>query len=156
MKAWLVDWGHEEVHEEIKNLYAQTLTGKSWIGMAINGTNGYLIRYWLDGRVKAHIFICYLSYLLMKTLEHMLKKGGLNKNEDTIFRSGERSYRLLHIDRDKKKQVLARLRSATGAGAGYRKLTRVSIQSEGNRLLSHAHISFPQEARKLFEDISER
>ena len=33
------------------------------------------IRHWLDGRVKAHIFICYLSYLLMKTLEHMLKKG---------------------------------------------------------------------------------
>ena len=32
VKAWLVDWGHEEVHEEIKNfseLYAQTLTGKS-------------------------------------------------------------------------------------------------------------------------------
>ena len=33
--------------------------------------------HWLDGRVKAHIFICYLSYLLMKTVEHMLKKGGL-------------------------------------------------------------------------------
>ena len=31
------------------------------------------IRHWLDGRVKAHIFICYLPYLLMKTLEHMLK-----------------------------------------------------------------------------------
>ena len=35
--------------------------------------------HWLDGRVKAHIFICYLSYLLMKTLEHMLKKGGLGE-----------------------------------------------------------------------------
>ena len=35
------------------------------------------IRHWLDGRVKAHI--CYLSYLLMKTLEHMLKKGGLGE-----------------------------------------------------------------------------
>ncbi len=35
------------------------------------------IRHWLAGRVKAHIFICYLSYLLMKALEHMLKKGGL-------------------------------------------------------------------------------
>ena len=74
----MVDWGHEEVHEEIKKnfseLYAQTLTGKSWIGTAINGTNGYLIRHWLDRRVKARIFICYLSYLLMKTLEHMLKK----------------------------------------------------------------------------------
>jgi len=35
------------------------------------------ICHWLDGRVKAHIFICCLSYLLMKTLEHMFKKGGL-------------------------------------------------------------------------------
>ena len=35
------------------------------------------ICHWLDRRVKAHIFICYLSYLLMKTVEHMLKKGGL-------------------------------------------------------------------------------
>ena len=38
------------------------------------------IRHWLDGRVKAHIFMCYLSYLLMKTLEHLLKKGGLTMN----------------------------------------------------------------------------
>ena len=35
------------------------------------------ICHWLDRRVKAHMFICYLSYLLMKTVEHMLKKGGL-------------------------------------------------------------------------------
>jgi len=74
------------------------------------------------------------------------------ENEDPIFRCGERSYGLLHIDGDEKKQVLARPRSATG----YRKLTRASIQSEGDRLLSHAHISFPQKARKSVEDISER
>jgi len=41
---------------------------------ALNSRLGSAIRHWLDGRVKAHIFICYLSYLLMKTLEHMLKK----------------------------------------------------------------------------------
>jgi hypothetical protein len=35
-----------------------------------------------DGKDKAHIFMCYLSYLLMKTLEHMLKKGGLTMNAE--------------------------------------------------------------------------
>jgi len=44
------------------------------------------IRHWLDGRVKAHIFICYLSYLLMKTLEHMLKKGGLKVNAENSLK----------------------------------------------------------------------
>jgi len=44
------------------------------------------IRHWLDGRVKAHIFICYLSYLLMKTLEHMLKKGGLKMNAENALK----------------------------------------------------------------------
>jgi transposase len=40
------------------------------------------IRHWLDGRVKAHIFICYLSYLLMKALEYKLKKGRLKMNAE--------------------------------------------------------------------------
>ncbi|MCK4736585.1 MAG: IS1634 family transposase, partial [Methanophagales archaeon] len=44
------------------------------------------IRHWLDGRVKAHIFICYLSYLLMKTLEHMLKKGGLTMSAENALK----------------------------------------------------------------------
>ena len=44
------------------------------------------IRHWLDGRVKAHIFMCYLSYLLMKTLEHMLKKGGLTMNAENALK----------------------------------------------------------------------
>ena len=44
------------------------------------------IRHWLDRRVKARIFICYLSYLLMKTLEHMLKKGGLKMNAENALK----------------------------------------------------------------------
>lgn len=44
------------------------------------------IRHWLDGRVKAHIFICYLSYLLLKTLEHMLKKGGLKMSAENALK----------------------------------------------------------------------
>ena len=51
------------------------------------------IRHWLDRRVKAHIFICYLSYLLMKTLEHILKKGRL-KLMIAIILAGGKSNRL--------------------------------------------------------------
>ncbi len=39
-----------------------------------------------DGKDKAHIFMCYLSYLLIKTLEHMLKKGGLTMNAENALK----------------------------------------------------------------------
>lgn len=32
------------------------------------------IRHWLSNRVKAHVFICYLSYLLLSLLKYRLKK----------------------------------------------------------------------------------
>ena len=32
------------------------------------------IKHWLEERVKAHIFICYISYLLLSLLEHKLQK----------------------------------------------------------------------------------
>ena len=44
------------------------------------------IRHWLDGRGKAHIFMCYLSYLLMKTLERILKEVGLTMNAENALK----------------------------------------------------------------------
>jgi transposase len=35
------------------------------------------VRHWLEDRVKSHVFICYMSYLLLSILEHKLKKDGL-------------------------------------------------------------------------------
>ena len=35
------------------------------------------IRHWKDNRVKAHIFLCVLAYLLQKVLEHKLELNGL-------------------------------------------------------------------------------
>lgn len=32
------------------------------------------VRHWLANRVKAHVFICYLSYLLLSLLKHRLRK----------------------------------------------------------------------------------
>lgn len=36
------------------------------------------IKHWLEERVKAHVFICYLSYLLLSLLESKLKKINLS------------------------------------------------------------------------------
>lgn len=38
------------------------------------------IRKWLDERVKAHIFICYISYLILSALNHQLSKKKLQFN----------------------------------------------------------------------------
>jgi transposase len=39
------------------------------------------IRHWLYNRVKAHVFICYLSYLLLSILHNRLKKIGISAEE---------------------------------------------------------------------------
>ena len=36
------------------------------------------IRFWLNKRVKAHVFICYLSYLLLSVFKLNLESKGLN------------------------------------------------------------------------------
>lgn len=36
------------------------------------------IRFWLTGKVKAHIFICYLSYLLLSLLDYKLRTTNTN------------------------------------------------------------------------------
>ena len=36
------------------------------------------IRHWLEDRVKTHIFICYLSYLLITLLEYKLRRSGVH------------------------------------------------------------------------------
>jgi transposase len=42
------------------------------------------IRHWLYNRVKAHVFICYLSYLLLSLLQNRLKKIGISAEEALI------------------------------------------------------------------------
>ena len=34
-------------------------------------------RCWLENRVRVHVFICYLAYLLSRVLEYKLRKGGM-------------------------------------------------------------------------------
>jgi len=35
------------------------------------------VRFWLANRVKGHIFVCYLAYLLLSVLEYKLRKTGI-------------------------------------------------------------------------------
>ncbi|RIJ91577.1 MAG: hypothetical protein DCC43_14210 [Candidatus Brocadia sp.] len=39
------------------------------------------VRFWLTNRVKGHIFVCYLAYLLLSVLEYRLKKIGIKATE---------------------------------------------------------------------------
>ena len=39
------------------------------------------IRHWLSNRVTAHVFICYLSYLLLSLLKYRLRKTGITPEE---------------------------------------------------------------------------
>lgn len=59
--------------EEIIHAYFE----KDRIEKAFRTMKGLLemdkIRFWLTGRVKAHIFVCYLSYLLLSLLDYKLR-----------------------------------------------------------------------------------
>lgn len=39
------------------------------------------VRFWLANRVREHIFVCYLAYLLLSVLEHKLRKLGITSAE---------------------------------------------------------------------------
>ena len=39
------------------------------------------VRFWLTNRVKGHIFVCYLAYLLLAVLEYRLEKIGIKATE---------------------------------------------------------------------------
>jgi transposase len=48
----------------------------------INGvTNLQPIRYWPSNRVKAHVFVCYLSCLLLSLLKYRLGKIGISAED---------------------------------------------------------------------------
>jgi transposase len=45
------------------------------------------IRHWNPQRVKAHIFLCLVAYLLLMVLQHVLKKIGVTKRLDKVLRA---------------------------------------------------------------------
>ena len=64
---------HLPKEEMIRLYFDKDLVEKAF--HSIKGiTNLQPIRHWLSNRVKAHVFICYLSYLLLSLLKYRLKK----------------------------------------------------------------------------------
>ena len=71
------------------------------------------IRHWLYNRVTAHVFICYLSYLLLSMLQYKLKKSGISATEALIelesmykvyLRDAKKGFRISRIVTLSKKQ----------------------------------------------------
>jgi transposase len=71
------------------------------------------VRHWLYNRVTAHVFICYLAYLLLALLQHQLKSIGISAEEallelETMYkvylRDSRRDFRLSRVVTMTKKQ----------------------------------------------------
>lgn len=64
------------------------------------------IRNWLDERVKSHIFICYLSYLLLSILNYKLKKSGMNFGAIESIEKLETMYKIYLTDNKTKNEFV--------------------------------------------------
>lgn len=56
------------------------------------------VRHWLTGRVKAHVFICYLSYLHLSWMGMLLKKYGMAMSPIKALEALETIYRVKLTD----------------------------------------------------------
>ncbi len=45
------------------------------------------IRYWNPQRVKAHVFLCTVTYLILMVIQHILRKIGATKRPDKVLRT---------------------------------------------------------------------
>ena len=60
------------------------------------------VRFWLNERVIAHVFICYLSYLLLSILKLNLKNKGINISPEQAIEDLEDMYNVYLYDKKKK------------------------------------------------------
>jgi transposase len=57
------------------------------------------VRHWLTGRVRAHIFICYLAYLHLSWMKMLLKKSGISMSPVKALESLETIYKVKLTDK---------------------------------------------------------
>jgi hypothetical protein len=62
------------------------------------------VRFWLANRVRGHIFVCYLAYLLLSVLEYKLRKIGIKAPE--ALETLESLYRVYITDPKSKNQFI--------------------------------------------------
>lgn len=56
------------------------------------------VRHWLEQRVRAHVFICYLSYALLSVLSYKLKKAELKMSAPEALNKLQTLYRVHLLD----------------------------------------------------------
>ena len=64
------------------------------------------IRFWLAKQVKAHVFICYLSYLLLSALKLDLQSKGIDISPEKAIEDLETMYNVYFSDKKKKTQFI--------------------------------------------------
>lgn len=62
------------------------------------------VRFWLASRVKGHIFVCYLAYLLLSVFEYRLKGSGMSAAE--ALETMESMYRVYITDSKSKNKFI--------------------------------------------------
>ena len=60
------------------------------------------VRFWLSKRVKAHVFICYLSYLLLSILKMNLRSKNIEISPQKAIEDLETMYNVYFSDKKKK------------------------------------------------------
>jgi transposase len=88
--------------QEIVNAYKQLAT----VEMAFRCLKDTLeirpVYHWKDERVKAHIYICVISYLIHTVIEYLLKANNLQLSADTFLKRINRVKLITLTDKDDK------------------------------------------------------
>jgi transposase len=97
----------------INGYYEKDLIEKAF--QSLKGVVGIQpIRFWLYGRVPAHIFVCYLSYLLLALMRKKLIDSGNNQSPLQVMKELSPLYRVTVTD--------------TASGKSIRKFSPVSVK----------------------------
>lgn len=88
--------------EEIVNAYKQL----NRVEMSFRCLKGTLeirpVYHWKEERVKAHVYICVISYLIYTVMEYILKRNGLNLSVETFLKRINRVKLITLTDKDGK------------------------------------------------------
>ena len=96
-----------------------------------------------EDRVKAHILVCFLAYVMWKTLAQWMRRGGLGDAPRTV---------LAELSKVKSGDVLLPARSRNGQDRGTIRLRCVTEADEAQKVILHRlGISLPRRLRRIDE-----
>jgi transposase len=78
----------EITSEEIVNAYKQLTTVERAFRCLKDTLEIRPVYHWKEERVKAHIYICVISYLFYTAMEYLLKRNNIQLGADTFLKKG--------------------------------------------------------------------